>query len=123
MNLIVCGTRTFNDRRLLFRTLDKLTAKLNKVKLVIFSGHAKGADTLAEEWADENDVRCFTFPADWARKGASAGPIRNEKMAIEAGSKGVCVAFWDGRSSGTDCMIDIAKRYKLKTIVIRYDQM
>lgn len=49
MRIIVCGTRTFADGELLFRTLDRLTRQLRKVTVV--SGRAPGADLLGEAWA------------------------------------------------------------------------
>ena len=39
----------------------------------------------------------------------------NETMAKEADA---CIVFWDGKSTGTKNMIDLAKKYKLKLRVI-----
>ena len=44
-----------------------------------------------------------------------AGLHRNELMAKEADA---CIVFWDGKSTGTKNMIDLAKKYKLKLRVI-----
>ena len=46
-----------------------------------------------------------------------AGLHRNELMAKEADA---CIVFWDGKSTGTKNMIDLAKKYKLKLRVINY---
>jgi len=43
------------------------------------------------------------------------------KFAIENGSKGLLIAFWDGISRGTKWMIDIAKRYGLDIEVVLYE--
>ena len=44
---------------------------------------------------------------DWDKYGKSAGYIRNTEMA-EAGD--ILVAFWDGKSKGTEHMINIMKK-------------
>ena len=33
-----------------------------------------------------------------------------------------CIVFWDGVSKGSKHMIDLAQRYGLKTLVVRYDK-
>jgi len=121
VRVIVCGSRTFDDEALLGRTLDRLTAKLDKRKLVIISGHAKGADRMAEAWAGRHvGVTVEVYHPDWGRHGRAAGPRRNAEMAEAAGPKGACIAFWDGVSPGTKSMIDIARRRGLKVRVIRF---
>jgi hypothetical protein len=49
MRVLVCGGRQFGDRDMLRAALDRLS-KDRGFSLVI-SGGARGADTLAEEWA------------------------------------------------------------------------
>jgi hypothetical protein len=118
MRLIVCGTRTFTDRDLLFRKLDAFTAKLDKKKLTIIHGGAKGADTLANDWAFHRMVHMLVFHADWDKHGKAAGPMRNKEM-INA-EPDALVAFWDGKSPGTRSMIALAYQAKLKVKVVRY---
>lgn len=91
----------------------------NKDKTEIVSGTARGADLLGEKYATENEIQIKRFPADWNRFGKSAGYKRNEEMANYADA---CICFWDGKSRGTKSMIDLAEKYKLKTIVIRYGE-
>ena len=50
MRLLVCGSRSFTDFDFLAKKLDKLTAKLDKKKLLVIHGGAKGADNLVERW-------------------------------------------------------------------------
>lgn len=47
----------------------------------VVSGKARGVDKCGERWADRNGIPVKDFPADWAKHGNSAGPIRNEAMA------------------------------------------
>lgn len=73
----------------------------------VVSGCARGADTLGERWAHDNNIPVRRFPADWDTHGSRAGYLRNIQMAEYADA---LVAVWDGRSKGTGHMIDIARK-------------
>ena len=73
-------------------------------------GGARGADTLAKDYAKELGWEIDPYPADWdgpAKKGA--GFVRNQKMA-DRGGIDCGIAFWDGDSTGTLDMIKRATR-------------
>lgn len=76
----------------------------------VFSGKAKGVDTVGEWWATAREIPVRPFPANWDLYGLSAGPIRNEEMAKEADG---LIVLWDGKSSGTGNMIELADQYEL----------
>lgn len=97
--VLVCGGRDFGDLRLLRETLD-LVHVLFDVSCVI-AGRARGADTLAERWADLRGISVDAYPADWST-GRGAGHARNQRMLSE-GKPDLVVAFAGGR--GTADMI------------------
>jgi hypothetical protein len=109
----VVGSRNFNDYQLLKKTLDNY---LDMVFLIV-SGGAKGADSLAERWANENSVKTLIFKPDWTQYGKSAGYIRNEKIVRESD---LIIAFWDGISKGTNHTINITKKMGKKIIIIKF---
>ena len=112
MNVIVAGSRTFDDYRLLRYKLDQILA--NKLPdVVIVSGGARGADTLGERYAQERGLPVKQFPADWDTYGKRAGYLRNEEMA---GYADALVAFWDGSSNGTRHMIDLMQGKPVRVI-------
>lgn len=113
MKVIIAGSRKFNNYNVLKQHCDKILQNINDVEIV--SGTAKGADSLGERYAIENNLQLTKFPADWDKHGKSAGYIRNEEMAKY--SDGL-IAFWDNKSKGTKHMIDLAEKYKLKVRVI-----
>lgn len=117
VRIIIAGSRDFSDYRLLKAKLDSLIRDKEKTEIV--SGTARGADLLGEKYAKENEIEIKRFPADWDKYGKSAGYRRNEEMAKYANA---CICFWDGKSRGTKSMIDLAEKYNLKTIVIRYGE-
>ena len=115
VKIIVAGTRDFNDYALLKEKLDKVLAHFGKFEVV--SGKARGADSLGERYARENDLPIAEFPAEWDKYGKSAGYRRNAEMADYADG---CVVFWDGESKGTGHMIDLAKEKELNLAIVNY---
>lgn len=114
--VIVAGGRDFNDYELLKQTLDHILQKrLPDVEIV--SGAAKGADSLGEKYAKENNLSLHRKPADWDAYGKSAGYRRNVEMADYADA---CVCFWDGKSKGTKHMIDLAEKKGIQVRAINY---
>ena len=110
MRTIVAGSRDITDINLIYNIM--LASKF-PIRLII-SGGAKGVDSLGEQIAKYFNIPLEIYPADWDQYGKSAGYKRNELMASKADA---LVAVWDGKSKGTKHMIDIAKRYKLKTFI------
>lgn len=116
--VIIAGGRKFNDYNLLKNKLDTILAEKRKThQIYIISGMAKGADTLGERYANENDFIVLGFPAEWNLYGKSAGIRRNEEMAKVGDA---LIAFWDGESPGTKHMIETAKDKRLLVRVIKY---
>jgi len=110
--VIVCGGRDFNDYEYMSKVLDKYLQGINKMEIV--SGHAKGADTLGEKYAEAHNILCPVFPADWENNGRIAGFIRNSKMIdYVMEEKPLVIAFWDGKSHGTK---DTLKKAFIKNI-------
>jgi hypothetical protein len=70
--LLVTGSRQFNDHRLLRNALDHAwTEAMGRGfnDLVVVHGGARGADLLAQEWAERRQARGVNwriFRADWA---------------------------------------------------------
>lgn len=114
--VIIAGSRDFQDYPLLVSTMDRLLANV-KEDVVVVCGKARGADSLGEQYARERGYQILEYPADWKTYGKAAGCIRNEEMAKNADA---LVAFWDGKSCGTENMIQLGYRYKLKVRVKIY---
>lgn len=79
--VLVFGGRDYADRACVWFDLDRLLAKSGAV--VIITGAASGADTLAWEWAVDRDQFWVLHPADWDAHGRSAGPKRNAAMLAQ----------------------------------------
>lgn len=95
MKIAVIGSRNFADYELLKKTLNEITG-ITKV----ISGGAKGADSLAEQWAKENQIETVIYKPDWAKYGRGAGVVRN-RLIIEDCDHSI----WFERSSSQDIFV------------------
>ncbi len=86
-------------------------------EIEVVCGGAKGADELGEWYARRLGYRIKFFEAEWNKHGKKAGMLRNLKMAKYADT---LIAFWDGKSRGTNNMITVAKQNGLNIKVIEY---
>lgn len=64
----------------------------------IVSGGAKGVDSAAAAYAEENKIKLTLFLPQYERFGRAAPLKRNEQIAEYADC---ALAFWDGMSKGT----------------------
>ena len=97
---LVCGGRDFADYAFVERVLDYYSPT------VVIHGCARGADSLADQWAFAHLIPVERYPADWRKHGKAAGPIRNAEMLHE-GKPDVVIAFPGG--VGTAHMVKIAR--------------
>jgi len=101
LKVLVCGGRDFTDYRAVAFALNRLSAERGPIELIVH-GAAKGADSLAQLYADTAGICCKRYPANWKRDGRMAGPIRNEQMLVTE-KPDVVVAFPGGRGTA-DCV-------------------
>lgn len=94
---LVCGGRDFRDAGLFGEVMDLLERSLGCPALIIHGG-AKGADAMAEEWANRREIAVMAYPANWKLLGRSAGPIRNQRM-LDEGQPDLVIAFPGGRGT------------------------
>lgn len=103
--VLVCGGRDYQDGQAMYRVLDA-AHNANPIEVLIH-GAARGADTIADDWARSRLVRIESYKitkADWALHGKAAGPIRNRAMLV-GGKPDLVIAFPTKRSKGTFDMI------------------
>jgi len=135
-NLIIAGTRTFNDYELLELETARFMKENNlKLPISIVSGKAKGADSLGEVFAKKFGFPIVKKPADWDNiTGVSpvyvkynkfgkpynsrAGHDRNEEMAKISQ---YCIIFHDGQSKGSLNMKENCEKYNLTYKIIKYE--
>lgn len=76
---------------------------------------ARGADSLAVQWARGYKITVEAYPARWSVYGKKAGYIRNKEM-LDEGKPDLVVAFPGGK--GTSMMIELARKAGVRVIEI-----
>lgn len=101
LNVAIVGSREYAD-------MEQVVAFVNSLPVgtVVVSGGARGVDSIAEAAAKRRGLETCIFPADWTRYGKAAGIRRNVDIVNKADA---IVAFWDGRSRGTEFTIELAR--------------
>ena len=113
LKLAIIGSRSFNDNH-------KLEIEINELNLdidTVVSGGAIGADKLGEEWATNKGLKVELHLPEWSKYGRSAGIIRNKAIVQ---SCDFCLAFWDGKSKGTNSSIELCMKLRIPYKVITY---
>jgi len=103
--ICICGGRDYNDHATVFEVLGRMLQNYPKNEIVIINGDSRGADKLAQIWAEDNDIKLETYPANWEEEGKAAGPIRNQLM-LSTGID-ILIAFPGGK--GTAHMMKICR--------------
>lgn len=104
MKVVVTGGRDFDDRPVVFRTLWTLHQERGPFTLLAH-GMARGADTLAGEWAHAAGVRVAEFkplPIEYAKYRQGAPLVRNTRMLVKV-QPDLVIAF-PGHNGTADCV-------------------
>lgn len=103
MRVLVTGSRDWTDREAIRKALWWLRKHHDEV--VVVHGGADGADSIADDLAEEFGFLPVEYAADWHQYKLAAGPIRNQAM-VDSGPD-VVLAFHEdlAKSKGTkDCV-------------------
>lgn len=114
MKVLACGGRDFADHEALTRALDHVVAERGPIDVLVH-GAARGADSLAGQWAASRGIAVRAYPADWAAHGRAAGPVRNQEM-IDREVPDLVVAFAGG--AGTADMVRRARRAGIAVVEV-----
>lgn len=118
MRVIIAGSRSIKHGWLVSLAIKQARQQgIDPTEVV--SGGAKGVDTLAEQWAARHNIPCQVMLADWDKYGRGAGMIRNRLMSERAEA---LIAVWDGKSTGTEHMIQLMQSANKPVFVLRSDK-
>ena len=116
MNILVCGSRTFNDYNEMLNKLKSIV----KPNDTIISGGAVGADSYAVLFAKEFNINYTIIKPKWSLYGKSAGFKRNIEMLDMLNTNDLVVAFIVNDSQGSMHTVKNAEQRGIKTIVYNY---
>lgn len=121
MRLCVIGSRSIEDVDFVFKTIDRFIKDQTVGKVTLISGGAKGVDSLVKEYAK---LRAYDFvefvPFHVLDRTVEFSKryffIRNKQMVLNADK---VLAIWDGKSSGTEHTITLARKHNVPVMVIK----
>ncbi len=108
MKLAIIGSRTIKN----ISVDDYIPKDVNE----IVSGGAVGIDTLAREYATKKRIKLTEFLPEYHIYSKAAPIKRNEKIAAYADE---AIAFWDGKSRGTEYTIRQFQKLKKESCYYR----
>lgn len=117
MKVIIAGSRNISDYQYFCNFMQTLYMADQITEVVC--GMASGVDIMGKRWAEEKGIPVKKMPANWSLYGKAAGPIRNKEMAEYAD---VLILLWDGKSKGSQNMLNNAKTKDLKIIQKIYEK-
>ena len=87
MKLLITGSRNYNDYTALNEAIDELTIRLQLADEMdcapteILHGGAKGADELANQYAEKHGIKCIIIRPDYQRHNPKLAPLlRNTEL-------------------------------------------
>ncbi len=104
--ILVCGDRKGFDIHRIMQWVSKLPKDT-----VVVHGDCQGVDEQAGSAARNHELEVHSYPADWAKYGRAAGPIRNQQM-LDDEQPNLVVAFHSNfeKSKGTKNMLEQADK-------------
>ena len=111
MKLLIIGSRCIESF--------DLSDFISKDTELIISGGAKGVDSIAERYADENNISKLILRPKYKKYGKAAPLKRNQQMIDLADE---ILVIWDGVSKGTKYSIEYATRRNKSIKVIIKDK-
>jgi hypothetical protein len=112
VRILVTGSRDWTTEAVIRHALDRHAVARRflreDIETVVMHGNCRGADQVAAKHAFQLGFMVEAYPADWAKHGKAAGPIRNREMLDR--QPDLVLAFQRNGSRGTQDVIDEAKR-------------
>ena len=124
MRVIVCGSRGWTDRAPIINRLAELPDP-GSVTIVVGYDPTKdkpsGVDRIAYQEAQKAGLQVEAYPADdfivRGKVGGDRAPLERNKHMASLGAD-LCIAFHDGRSTGTAHMMTQARNMHIPVEVI-----
>lgn len=112
MKLAIIGSRTCPE-------ID-IATYIDSLPEMIISGGAIGIDTLARQFAEQNNIPLIEFLPEYSKYGRKAPLMRNIQIVENCDS---VMAFWDGNSPGTKFTINYARKVGKPFKIIYVDNL
>lgn len=113
-NIGIVGSRNFNKWDLLVSEMNKIIDTYGHPDSII-SGGAKGADSMAEKWANNNGCKMVIHRALWEIYGKRAAYLRNKDIVRDSD---ILLAFPSKNGRGTQMTINLSQKKEMQIIIV-----
>ena len=98
MKIFICGSRIITDKKWIFSEINECIYMAGFKDITILEGGARGVDSIAKEYAIENNIPVVEYLPDYDKYHNKACHKRNEEMAKACD---FMLVLWDGESGGS----------------------
>ena len=101
MKLLITGSRKFDNYGTLKSAIEELENRYGQKITMLLHGGAKGADTLAQQWAKENNIQTLVIKPDYENHEPKVAPLIRNKELVKLAD--LTLAFYSSqeRKGGT----------------------
>lgn len=114
--VLITGSRAWVRESTIHRALDAVIHQWG-TNVIIVHGTARGADTIAGDYARSKGLRVEEHPADWNKYGKRAGYVRNAEMVTLDAD--VVLAFVINNSAGAMSTVKMAENKNMTIKIYR----
>lgn len=100
MKLLITGSRKITNYETVKQAIQELETREGQKITMLLHGGAKGADTLAENWAQENGIKTHVIKPNYEKHGKAAPLIRNIEL-VKLADKTLALYATETRTGGT----------------------
>ena len=81
MKLLITGSRKFDNSIGIIEAIERVAELQGQKITMLLHGGATGADTLAQQWAEENNIPTHIIKPDYEKHGGKMAPLlRNNEL-------------------------------------------
>jgi hypothetical protein len=120
MKIGIVGSRTWTNAKLMARTIESYVSVhgLKWKDIILISGGAKGADKLAEEFAEGKNIAIEVYLPDYKIYNKNKWEAPHKRNTTIAHESEFLFCFWDGKSRGCMDTVEKIKKYGKQFVII-----
>jgi len=101
MKLLITGSRKITSYETVKLVIEELEIREGQKITMLLHGGAKGADTLAEKWANENGIKTHVLKPDYKNHHPKSAPIIRNIELVKLADKTLALYSGNKRTGGT----------------------
>ena len=101
MKVLISGSRKLTNYETVKQAIEELETREGQKITMLLHGGAKGADTLAEKWAQKNGIKTQVLKPDYEKHHPKSAPIIRNIELVKLADKTLALYSGSERTGGT----------------------